>query len=113
MGVMEFGIVRNNIYRLSVNKIAGLGSGEPFIDPDQPDEYKAELDINFNVFPWAVRNQDVELEYVLATRTKFIINASIFTLYYQCHRLVLILQLGERRLVRLPFRDLAGNLVYL
>ena len=62
MGVMEFGIVRNNIYRLSVNKIAGLGSGEPFIDPDQPDEYKAELDINFNVFPWAVRNQDVELE---------------------------------------------------
>ena len=55
-------IVRNNIYRLSVNKIAGLGSGEPFIDPDQPDEYKAELDINFNVFPWAVRNQDVELE---------------------------------------------------
>ena len=62
MGVMEFGIVRNNIYRLSVNKIAGLGSGKPFIDPDQPDEYKAELDINFNVFPWAVRNQDVELE---------------------------------------------------
>ena len=62
LGVMEFGIVRNNIYRLSVNKIAGLGSGEPFIDPDQPDEYKAELDINFNVFPWAVRNQDVELE---------------------------------------------------
>lgn len=62
MGVMEFGIVRNNIYRLSVNKVAGLGSGEPHIDPDQPDEYKAELDINSDVFPWAIRNQDVELE---------------------------------------------------
>lgn len=62
MGVMEFGIVRNNIYRLSISKVAGLGSGEPYIEPEQPDEYKAELDINVDVFPWAVRNQDVELE---------------------------------------------------
>ncbi|MCR2004075.1 MAG: Mfa1 family fimbria major subunit [Bacteroides acidifaciens] len=62
MGVMEFGIVRNNIYRLSISKVAGLGSGEPYIEPEQPDEYKAEVDININVFPWAVRNQDVELE---------------------------------------------------
>lgn len=62
MGVMEFGIVRNNIYRLSVSKVAGLGSGEPHIDPDQPDEFKAELDINFDVFQWAIRNQIVELE---------------------------------------------------
>lgn len=62
MGVMEFSIVRNNIYRLSISKVAGLGSGEPYIEPEQPDEYKAELDININVFPWAVRNQDVELE---------------------------------------------------
>lgn len=62
MGVMEFGIVRNNIYRLSINKVAGLGSGEPYIKPDQPDEYKAELNININVFPWAVRDQGVELE---------------------------------------------------
>lgn len=62
MGVMEFGIVRNNIYRLSISKVAGLGSGEPYIEPEQPDEYKAELDINIDVFPWAVRNQDVELE---------------------------------------------------
>ena len=47
---------------VSVNKVAGLGSGEPFIEPEQPDEYKAELNINIDVFPWAVRNQDVELE---------------------------------------------------
>lgn len=62
MGVMEFGIVRNNIYRLSVNRIAGLGDGEPYIKPEQPDEKDVELDINFNVFPWIVRAQDVELE---------------------------------------------------
>ena len=62
MGVMEFGIVRNNIYRLSVNKIAGLGSGDPFIEPEQPDEYKAEMNIDINVLPWVVRDQDVALE---------------------------------------------------
>lgn len=62
MGVMEFGIVRNNIYRLSVNKVAGLGSGDPYIEPGQPDEYKAELNIKFDVYPWTIRKQDVELE---------------------------------------------------
>ena len=41
---MEFGIVRNNIYRLSISKVAGLGSGDPYIEPEQPDEYKAELE---------------------------------------------------------------------
>lgn len=62
MGVMEFGIVRNNIYRLSISTVAGLGSGEPYIKPEQPDEYKAELEINMDVFPWAIRNQDIVLE---------------------------------------------------
>lgn len=62
MGVMEFGIVRNNIYRISVTKVMGLGSGDPFIDPDEPDENKAELEASFDVFPWAVRKQDAELE---------------------------------------------------
>lgn len=61
-GVMEFGIVRNNIYRLSVTKVAGLGTGNPYIEPDQPNEPKAELEIDLDVFQWAVRNQNVELE---------------------------------------------------
>lgn len=62
MGVMEFSIVRNNIYRISVTKILGLGSGDPFIDPEQPNEFKAELEADIDVFPWVVRNQDAELE---------------------------------------------------
>lgn len=61
-GVMEFSIVRNNIYRISVTNIMGLGSGDPFIDPGQPNEFKAELDANIDVFPWAIRNQDAELD---------------------------------------------------
>lgn len=62
MGVMEFGIVRNNIYRLSVNKIGDLGTGEPTIKPEQPDENDAILNINLDVFPWTIRKQDVELK---------------------------------------------------
>lgn len=62
MGVMEFGIVRNNIYRLSITKVKELGSNDPIIDPETPNETDAELDIKFDVFPWAVRKQDVELE---------------------------------------------------
>ena len=57
MGVMEFAIVRNNIYRLLVTNISGLGSGTPEIDPEKPDEYEAYLKMDFNVLPWIVRNQ--------------------------------------------------------
>lgn len=57
MGVMEFAIVRNNIYCLNVTNISELGTGTPEIDPEQPDEYAASLKMNFNVLPWIVRNQ--------------------------------------------------------
>lgn len=57
MGVMEFAIVRNNIYRLMVTNISELGTGTPEIDPEQPDEYEAYLKMDFNVLPWIVRNQ--------------------------------------------------------
>lgn len=57
MGVMEFAIVRNNIYRLLVTNISGLGSGTTEIDPEKPDEYEAYLKMDFNVLPWIVRNQ--------------------------------------------------------
>lgn len=62
MGVMEFGIVRNNIYRLSVNKVSDIGTNEPSIKPEQPDENDAILKIAIDVFPWVVRKQDVELD---------------------------------------------------
>ncbi|WP_455672387.1 Mfa1 family fimbria major subunit [Phocaeicola sp.] len=61
MGVMEFGIVRNNIYSVNITSIKNLGPGKPNTDPD-PDEYKAYLDVTFGVYPWIVRDQDADLE---------------------------------------------------
>lgn len=61
MGVMEFGIVRNNIYAVNITNIKNLGPGTPDIKPN-PDEYKAYLDVEFGVYPWIVRDQDAELE---------------------------------------------------
>lgn len=57
MGVMEFAIVRNNIYRLLVSGINDLGTGTPEINPGQDDEYGIKLEISFCVLPWIVRNQ--------------------------------------------------------
>lgn len=61
MGVMEFGIVRNNIYSVNITSIKNLGPGTPDKDPT-PDEYKAYLDVDFGVYPWIVRDQDADLE---------------------------------------------------
>lgn len=61
MGVMEFGIVRNNIYRVHITSIKNLGPGTPDKEP-KPDEYKAYLDVDFGVYPWIVRDQDGDLE---------------------------------------------------
>lgn len=62
LGVMEYGIVRNNIYRVNITNILGLGAGTPDVDPNKPVEKKGYLDVDFNVMPWIVRGQDAELE---------------------------------------------------
>lgn len=56
MGVMEFGIVRNNLYRLLVTNVSGLGSNVTVPDPDCPDEGETYLKIVLNVKPWIVRD---------------------------------------------------------
>lgn len=58
MGVMEFGVVRNNLYRLLIANVSGLGSGEgeTTIDPDTPDEGETYLKVVLNVKPWIVRD---------------------------------------------------------
>ena len=56
MGVMEFAIVRNNLYRLLVTNVSGLGNGQIIIDPDTPDEGETYLKIILNVKPWIVRD---------------------------------------------------------
>lgn len=57
MGVMEFAVVRNNIYRLKVTDINGLGPGSPEIDPGKDDETEVLLNMNINVLPWIIRYQ--------------------------------------------------------
>ncbi len=62
MGIMEFGVVRNNHYQISINSISGLGTGEPYVKLDEPDETNETLEVNINVVPWVVRDQgEVEL----------------------------------------------------
>lgn len=57
MGVMEFGIVRNNLYRLLVTNVSGLGYQELPVNPDIPDEGETFLKVVLNVKPWIVRDQ--------------------------------------------------------
>ncbi len=62
MGVMEFGVVRNNLYRLMITSVSGLGYNGTGTDPsdptpDTPDEGEAYLKVILNVKPWIVRDQ--------------------------------------------------------
>lgn len=68
MGVMEFAIVRNNVYQLNVTGVKGLGDPLPFTpgkdDPDTPDENN-EVTINVTIYvkDWVKRkNKDIILQ---------------------------------------------------
>lgn len=68
MGVMEFAIVRNNVYQLNVTGVTGLGDPLPFTpgkdDPDTPDENN-EVTINVTIYvkDWVKRkNKDIILQ---------------------------------------------------
>ena len=58
MGVMEFAVVRNNLYRMLITNVSGLGYGESDlpVDPDIPDEGETFLKVVINVKPWIVRD---------------------------------------------------------
>ena len=56
MGVMEFAIVRNNLYRMLVTGISDLGDGNPEIVPNIPDEGETYLKVVLNVKPWIIRD---------------------------------------------------------
>lgn len=67
MGPMEFGVVRNNVYKLAVTKISALGHPRiPENDPDspKPDDPDESDDIYFTVtcrvLPWVVRVNNIE-----------------------------------------------------
>lgn len=62
MGPMEFAVVRNNIYKLSVNRISRLGHPRiPENDPDNPTPSSPDesdeiyLDVSIKIAPWVVR----------------------------------------------------------
>ncbi len=61
MGIMEFCIVRNNVYQLAVSSIDGLGMPDPFDSTESPDEGTEEglyLKVNLYVKNWVVRKND-------------------------------------------------------
>lgn len=70
MGVMEFAVVRNNVYKLSVDKIMKFGHPDPNNpnnpdpDPEDPNDPDEELNYYFNVtvkvLPWVVRVNHIE-----------------------------------------------------
>lgn len=67
MGPMEFGVVRNNVYKLAVTKIDRLGhprisENDPDpLDPDDPDEKgDVYLTLSVEVLPWTVRVNNIE-----------------------------------------------------
>lgn len=66
MGVMEFCIVRNNVYQLGVLGINGLGMADPFdskLTPDEGDEEGYFLDVQLYVKDWVLRlNDNIVLE---------------------------------------------------
>lgn len=59
----RYGVVRNNWYELSVNKV--LRPGSPVINPPSPnpdDELNSYISVSINILSWAKRKQNVDLQ---------------------------------------------------
>lgn len=61
MNFGRYGVVRNNVYKVTLNSVTG--PGEPFIPkPEGPDDKeKSYISAFVEVLPWVVRSQDVDL----------------------------------------------------
>lgn len=61
MGQDEFGVVRNNVYKLRVTKCGTFGEPSAPNRPDDPDEEEnAYFTVNCLVLPWSVKVNDIE-----------------------------------------------------
>lgn len=61
MGVNEFGVVRNNVYKLQVTTCGSLGEPDFPENPDHPDEEEnAYFTVSCHVMPWTVRINNIE-----------------------------------------------------
>ncbi len=67
MGPMEFAVVRNNVYKISVDRIRRIGhprrtENDP--DPQNPEtpdeESDVYLDVQVTTLPWVVRRNSIE-----------------------------------------------------
>lgn len=69
--IMEFAVVRNNVYKLTILTVTGLGKGtnEDVPDPntpdpgnpDTPDDNNANLSVAVTILPWTIRTNDINL----------------------------------------------------
>ena len=60
LGTNEFGVVRNNVYKLRVSTVNSLGRPTP-PDPNTEDENEeAYFSVDVKVLPWVVRINDIE-----------------------------------------------------
>lgn len=64
VGLGEYGVVRNHIYRLTINGISGLGTGigdinQPIVPPTETEQYY--INARLNILKWRIVNQSVDL----------------------------------------------------
>ncbi len=59
MGPMEFDVVRNNVYKLSVDKIRYPGTLNPPTPDDDDEHSQVYLDVKVEVLPWVVRYNSI------------------------------------------------------
>lgn len=58
----RYGVVRNNWYELTVNKVTNPGSPDvPTVNPDTPDDDKYYVNCTVKILSWAKRVQNIEL----------------------------------------------------
>ncbi len=59
----RYGVLRNNWYELSVNKVSSLGYPEvPEVKPDLPDDENDQyISVNVKILDWAKRSQSIDL----------------------------------------------------
>ena len=61
MGTNEFGVVRNNVYKLRVTKIESLGDPKAPNNPEDPNEEEnAYFTVSCEVLPWTVRINNID-----------------------------------------------------
>lgn len=59
----RYGVLRNNWYELSVNKVSNLGYPEvPEVKPEKPDDENDKyINVEVKILDWAKRSQSIDL----------------------------------------------------